>query len=220
MTVTTGSIGSAKIGGTLSRSQNNTHRQVATNGCHPSSRRPSHDIRVRVRGCQRDLERRPVDGCRGGRASGEEHWSRTARLRSPPRHLLHTRVLTSVANGTRKLSPATTARSTRSPRPEPRTRPSRSPTAEPDLSAAFDNVARVNTVAGACGGIETAREVAEAVRPCGSVDAFLQCLDLVAGIRSADKQQWRMPTRLAVTQPWADAAPSPVNPRRMPAENR
>ena len=53
----------------------------------------------------------------------------------------------------------------------------------PGLSAVLANVALVNTVVGASGGIEPARQVAEAVRACGSVEAFLQHLDLVAKVR-------------------------------------
>ena len=53
-----------------------------------------------------------------------------------------------------------------------------------DLSAVLANVALVNAVAGQSGGVENARRTAEAVRACGGVDAFLQHLDLVAGIRS------------------------------------
>lgn len=55
----------------------------------------------------------------------------------------------------------------------------------PDLAGVLANVALVNTVVGACGSAESARQVAEAVRACGSVEAFLQHLDLVAGIRGA-----------------------------------
>jgi hypothetical protein len=53
----------------------------------------------------------------------------------------------------------------------------------PDVAATLANVALVNTVVGACGGVEPARQAAEAVRACGSVDAFLQHLDLVAKVR-------------------------------------
>jgi hypothetical protein len=53
------------------------------------------------------------------------------------------------------------------------------------LTAMLANVALVNAVIEAAGGVEQARQVAEAVRSCGSVDEFLQHLDLVAGIRSA-----------------------------------
>ncbi|OWK43796.1 hypothetical protein [Fimbriiglobus ruber] len=55
------------------------------------------------------------------------------------------------------------------------------------LSHVFTNVTRVNTVIGLCGGIDHARQAAEAVRACGSVEAFLQHLDLVAGIRTPQK---------------------------------
>jgi hypothetical protein len=53
----------------------------------------------------------------------------------------------------------------------------------PDLSAVLANVALVNTVVGDCGGTEQARKVAEAVRACGGVEAFLQHLELVAKVR-------------------------------------
>jgi hypothetical protein len=52
-----------------------------------------------------------------------------------------------------------------------------------DLSATLANVALVNTVVGACGGVEQARQAAEAVQACGSVEAFLQHLELVAKVR-------------------------------------
>jgi hypothetical protein len=58
-------------------------------------------------------------------------------------------------------------------------------TAPFDLTTVLANVALVNTVAGQCGGFENTRRAAEAVRACGGVDAFLQHLDLVAGIRAA-----------------------------------
>lgn len=54
-----------------------------------------------------------------------------------------------------------------------------------DLSAVLGNVALVNQMVGTCGGVENVRQAAEAVRSCGGVDAFLQHLDLVAGIRGA-----------------------------------
>jgi hypothetical protein len=71
------------------------------------------------------------------------------------------------------------ARATTAPKPAPAAPP------VPDLSAVLSNVALVNTVVGACGGVEHARKVAEAVRACGGVDAFLQHLDLVAQVRGA-----------------------------------
>jgi hypothetical protein len=51
------------------------------------------------------------------------------------------------------------------------------------LAALLANVALVDRVAGACGGVDNARQVAEAVRACGGVDPFLMHLDTVAGIR-------------------------------------
>ena len=57
-------------------------------------------------------------------------------------------------------------------------------TSGPDLSGVFSNVTLVNAVVGVAGGVDQARQVAEAVRACGGVDAFLQHLDLVAGIRT------------------------------------
>ena len=53
----------------------------------------------------------------------------------------------------------------------------------PGLAGVLANVALVNAVVGASGGIEPVRQVAEAVRACGGVEAFLQHLDLVAKVR-------------------------------------
>ncbi|MDB5307844.1 MAG: hypothetical protein JWO38_2046 [Gemmataceae bacterium] len=58
------------------------------------------------------------------------------------------------------------------------------PAAPADLAALLATVALVDRVVGACGGSEPARQVAEAVRVCGGVDAFLQHVELVSGIRS------------------------------------
>lgn len=52
------------------------------------------------------------------------------------------------------------------------------------LTTVLANVALVNKVVEAAGGVEPARHLAEAVRSCGGVDEFLQHLDLVAGIRT------------------------------------
>ena len=61
------------------------------------------------------------------------------------------------------------------------------PTMAPfDLTAVLANVALVNTIGGQCGGVENARRTAEAVRACGGVESFLQHLDLIAGLRTAD----------------------------------
>jgi hypothetical protein len=85
-----------------------------------------------------------------------------------------------------KMKPvlATAARQTPAPKPTapaPKSSPASAPAG---VSAVLANVALVNKVVGAAGGVEQARQVAEAVRSCGGVDAFLQHLDLVAGIRS------------------------------------
>jgi hypothetical protein len=53
------------------------------------------------------------------------------------------------------------------------------------VSAVLSNVALVNGAVAASGGIEQARQVAEAVRACGGPASFAQYLDLVAGIRTA-----------------------------------
>jgi hypothetical protein len=48
----------------------------------------------------------------------------------------------------------------------------------------LSNVALVNAAVAASGGVDAARQVAEAVRACGGADGFAQYLDLVAGIRT------------------------------------
>ncbi len=60
------------------------------------------------------------------------------------------------------------------------------PPAALDLNVVFQNVTLVNAVVRLVGGPDHARKVAEAVRACGSVDLFLQHVDLVAGIRVPD----------------------------------
>ncbi len=55
-----------------------------------------------------------------------------------------------------------------------------------DLAAVLANITLVNRAIGAAGGIENARQVADAVRSCGGVDCFLQLLEIVAGIRTAE----------------------------------
>ncbi|MBP3957821.1 hypothetical protein J8F10_21420 [Gemmata sp. G18] len=60
-----------------------------------------------------------------------------------------------------------------------------SSSAGPDLTSVLANIALVNTVVGECGGAEPARRVAEAVRACGSVEAFLLHLNLIAQVRGA-----------------------------------
>jgi hypothetical protein len=52
-----------------------------------------------------------------------------------------------------------------------------------DLASVLSNVALVNEVVAACGGVDQARRAAEAIRACGSVEAFLQHVNLVADLR-------------------------------------
>jgi hypothetical protein len=85
---------------------------------------------------------------------------------------------------------AAAARQTPAPKPAATPKPARVPQssaapAPAGLSAVLANVALVSNVVGAAGGVEPARQVAEAVRACGGVDQFLQHLDLVASIRTA-----------------------------------
>jgi hypothetical protein len=83
------------------------------------------------------------------------------------------------AGPTKAVAPVAAVRPAR-PRPAP------DPTAAastPDVTGVLANVALVHRVVLACGGIEPARQVAEAVRACGGVDEFLQHLDLVAGLQ-------------------------------------
>jgi len=48
------------------------------------------------------------------------------------------------------------------------------------------NVALVNKIVGLCGGVENARQAADAVKACGGTEGFLQHLELVASIRSVE----------------------------------
>jgi hypothetical protein len=54
-----------------------------------------------------------------------------------------------------------------------------------DVNIVFSNVNLVNKVVGVAGGVDQARQVAEAVRSCGGVEPFLKHLELVAGIKLA-----------------------------------
>jgi hypothetical protein len=77
------------------------------------------------------------------------------------------------------------ARQTAAPRPAS-VAPAPEVAAPENLTPVFANVVLVNKVVGVAGGVAQARQVAEAVRACGSVESFLQHLDLVAGIRAAE----------------------------------
>ncbi len=59
-------------------------------------------------------------------------------------------------------------------------------TAGPDLAGVLSNVALVNKVVSLCGGVEQARQAADAVQACGGLEAFLQHLELVATIRGGE----------------------------------
>jgi hypothetical protein len=59
------------------------------------------------------------------------------------------------------------------------------PLPSPSVAGVLSNVALVNAAVAGSGGVEKARQVAEAVRACGGPDQFAQYLDLVAGIRTA-----------------------------------
>src|SRR5579883_3519290 len=82
-----------------------------------------------------------------------------------------------------KATPApAAAREIKAPKPASTTSAVPAPPAG-DLAAMLANVSLVNTVVGVCGGIDQARQVAEAVRSCGSVEAFLQHLEVIAQVR-------------------------------------
>ena len=55
-----------------------------------------------------------------------------------------------------------------------------------DLAGVLGNVALVNAVVGLCGGVENARQTAEAVQAWAGLEAFLQHLELVATIRGGE----------------------------------
>lgn len=74
------------------------------------------------------------------------------------------------------------ARETKAPKPAPASAPI-STASTSELSSVLSNVALVNTVVGVSGGVDAARQVAEAVRECGGVEEFLQHLELVAKVR-------------------------------------
>lgn len=65
--------------------------------------------------------------------------------------------------------------------------PTKPTTPSDKLGMVLSNVALVNAVVSACGGVENARSAAEAVRACGGVDPFIKHLDLIADIRPKGK---------------------------------
>ncbi len=93
------------------------------------------------------------------------------------------------AKATPKPAPKPAAKPAAKPAPKPATAVAKvapKPAAKPatDLAGILGNVSLVNATIDVTGGVGNARKVAEAVRACGSVDAFLQHLDTVASIRS------------------------------------
>jgi hypothetical protein len=71
------------------------------------------------------------------------------------------------------------------PKPAPAAAVVPPPAPSVGVSGVLSNVALVNAAVAGSGGVEKARQVAEAVRACGGPEAFAQYLDLVAGIRTA-----------------------------------
>jgi hypothetical protein len=98
-------------------------------------------------------------------------------------HNLRNKVRAEVG-GTAKVAPAA-ARETTAPKPAPVEATPTATTPNIDLQGVLANVALVNDIAGICGGIDNARQAAEAVEKCGGLGAFLQQLELVAQIRSS-----------------------------------
>lgn len=82
-----------------------------------------------------------------------------------------------------KPAPAA-ARETKAPEPAPVAGEPAAPAAPaPDLRAVLANVALVNGLLDACGGVEGARKVAAAVQACGGVEPFLLHLELISQVR-------------------------------------
>ncbi|MCE9563332.1 MAG: hypothetical protein K8U57_14925 [Planctomycetes bacterium] len=102
------------------------------------------------------------------------------------RHSIHNQRNTIRAKvaGTARVA-RSAAHETSPPKAPPVVPASPTPTSASDLSGVLANVALVNTIVGVCGGVENARQIAEAVQACGGTEAFLQHLELVASIRSA-----------------------------------
>jgi hypothetical protein len=74
------------------------------------------------------------------------------------------------------------ARETPAPKAGP-SAPAKAAVPAANLAGVLANVSLVNKVVDVAGGVDQARQVAEAVRSCGGVEGFLQHLQLVAGIR-------------------------------------
>ena len=105
--------------------------------------------------------------------------SASSRLLSTPKSTLPTKPATTAAKPTASAKLASPVR-----KPSTSAKLATPPRAAADLTHVLANVARVNEVIVASGGVERARETIEAVQACGGVKAFLQHLDLVATIKS------------------------------------
>ncbi len=89
------------------------------------------------------------------------------------------------AAGAAKVAPSA-ARETTPPKAAPVASALPATTAStPEFGGVLANVALVNKLVGLCGGVENARQAADAVKACGGTDEFLQHLELVASIHSA-----------------------------------
>lgn len=83
----------------------------------------------------------------------------------------------------KKAAPAPNAAATK-PKPAPAAVAAAPSAPSLEVAGVLSNVALVNAAVAASGGVDAARQVAEAVRACGGPDQFAQYLDLVAGIRT------------------------------------
>lgn len=84
----------------------------------------------------------------------------------------------------------TAARETTEPK-APAPAPAAEPKVEavaPDEAALFAALGQVNKTAQLCGGVAKARAIADAIRACGGIDAFLRRLDLVAEILGSETE--------------------------------
>lgn len=75
----------------------------------------------------------------------------------------------------------------KAPPTEPAAEPN-APAAQSDEAALFAAIGQVNKTARLCGGVTKARALAEAIRACGGIDAFLRRLDLVAEILGSETE--------------------------------
>lgn len=88
-----------------------------------------------------------------------------------------------------KPAPAA-ARETAEPKapPAPEPKVAAVPAAPADEASLFAAIGQVNKTAQLCGGVTKARAIADAIRACGGIDAFLRRLDLVAEILGSETE--------------------------------